>query len=412
MARILLFVSALGFLWSGCETKPSETIPLQTSGDWLFELVIEGHTIPFHAKFETDSVGTKFWVQNGAERIEADVVEGKDDSLIVQLAVFNTVIKAKFLSDSTLSGSFVDYSRKDYSIPLVGRKGFPRFAQLDSAGVSLAGRWAVGFSPATDDGYPAVGEFQQKGNDVEGTFLTTTGDFRFLQGTVSGDSVFLSAFDGAHALLYKARIVGDSIFGGFWSGKHWQEPWIGVRNEKAALPNPESLTFLNPGFKRLAFSFKDIEGNLVSLSDKRFRNKVVIVQLMGSWCPNCMDETSYLVDVYNQYHAQGLEVIALAFERESDELSAIRNLSRLRTHFSIPYPILMAGSSSKDEASEKLPMLNRVLSFPTTIIVDRKMKVRLVHTGFSGPGTGQHYTDFTHRTDEFLVDLLNERITF
>ena len=109
MARILLFVSALGFLWSGCETKPSETIPLQTSGDWLFELVIEGHAIPFHAKFETDSVGTKFWVQNGAERIEADVVEGKDDSLIVQLAVFNTVIKAKFLSDSTLSGSFVDY---------------------------------------------------------------------------------------------------------------------------------------------------------------------------------------------------------------------------------------------------------------------------------------------------------------
>ena len=238
MARILLFVSALGFLWSGCETKPSETIPLQTSGDWLFELVIEGHTIPFHAKFETDSVGTKFWVQNGTERIEADVVEVKDDSLIVRLAVFNTLLKIQFLSDSTLSGSFVDYSRKDYNISLVGRKGFPRFAQLDSASVSLDGRWAVGFSPGTDDGYPAVGEFKQNGNDVEGTFLTTTGDFRFLQGTVSGDSVFLSAFDGAHALLFKARIVGDSIFGGFWSGKHWQEPWIGVRNEKAALPNP------------------------------------------------------------------------------------------------------------------------------------------------------------------------------
>ncbi len=412
MARILLFVSALGILWSGCETKLSEIIPLQTNGDWLFELVIEGHTIPFHAKIESDSVGVKFWMQNGAERIKAGVVEVKDDSLIVQLAVFNTVIKAKFLSDSTLSGSFVDYSRKDYSISLVGRKGMPRFVQTDSARVSLSGRWAVGFSPGTDDGYPAVGEFKQNGNYVEGTFLTTTGDFRFLEGTVSGDSVFLSAFDGAHALLFKARILGDSIFGGFWSGKHWQEPWIGIRNEKATLPNPESLTFLNPGFKRLAFSFKDIEGNVVSLSDERFRNKVVIVQLMGSWCPNCMDETAYLVDIYKQYHAQGLEVIALAFERESDELSTIRNLSRMRTHFSIPYPILLAGSSSKVEASEKLPMLNRVLSFPTTIIVDRKMKVRRIHTGFSGPGTGQYYIDFSNRTELLLVELLGERITF
>jgi thiol-disulfide isomerase/thioredoxin len=178
------------------------------------------------------------------------------------------------------------------------------------------------------------------------------------------------------------------------------------------LPNPETLTFLNPGYKRLAFSFKDIEGNVVSLSDKRFRNKVVIVQLMGSWCPNCMDETSYLVDVYKKYHAEGLEVIALAFERESDELNAIRNLSRWRTHFSIPYTILLAGSSSKDEASEKLPMLNRVLSFPTTIIIDRKMKVRRIYTGFSGPGTGEYYTDFTNRMDLLLVDLLGERITF
>jgi thiol-disulfide isomerase/thioredoxin len=412
MARILLFLSALGLLLSGCETKPSQTIPLQTSGDWLFELVIEGHTIPFHAKIETDSVGTKFWVHNGAERIEADLVEVKDDSLIVQLAVFNTVLKALFLSDSTLKGAYFDYSRENYSIPLVGSKGTPRFPQLDSARVSLAGRWAVGFSPGTDDGYPAVGEFKQNGNYVEGTFLTTTGDFRFLEGTVSGDSVLLSAFDGAHALLFKARIAGDSIFGGFWSGNHWQEPWIGVRNEKAMLPNPETLTFLNPGYKRLAFSFKDIEGNVVSLSDKRFRNKVVIVQLMGSWCPNCMDETSYLVEVYKQYHAEGLEVIALAFERESDELNAIRNLSRWRTHFSIPYTILLAGSSSKDEASEKLPMLNRVLSFPTTIIIDRKMKVRRIYTGFSGPGTGEYYTDFTNRMDLLLVDLLGERITF
>ena len=246
------------------------------------------------------------------------------------------------------------------------------------------------------------------GSRAVGTFLTTTGDYRFLEGNVSGDSLFLSCFDGSHAFLFKAKINGDSISGDFWSGSHWQENWVGVRDESFSLPNPNELTFLKPGYESIEFSFENLNGEVVSLTDENYQDKVVIVQLLGSWCPNCKDETAYLVSLYEKYNAQGLEIISLAFEKSDNKETNIRSLNRLRDHFNVPYEILLAGKASKTEAAEKLPMLNHVLSFPTAIFIDRTGKVRRIHTGFSGPGTGEYYQEFVEETNEFVTQLLIE----
>ena len=129
---------------------------------------------------------------------------------------------------------------------------------------------------------------------------------------------------------------------------------------------------------------------------------------MGSWCPNCMDETAYLVSLYNKFSGQGLEVISLAFEKSDNEETNLRSLKRLKEHFDVPYEILLAGMASKTEAAQKLPMLNHVLSFPTTIYIDRKGEVRRIHTGFAGPGTGEYYSEFVEETDRFVTQLLIE----
>ena len=56
---------------------------------------------------------------------------------------------------------------------------------------------------------------------VTGTFLTETGDYRYLEGVVDGDSLKLSCFDGSHAFLFHAALDQDSFRGRFWSGTHW-----------------------------------------------------------------------------------------------------------------------------------------------------------------------------------------------
>jgi len=378
-------------------------------GDWLFKFKIHSQTLPFNAEIVDREGKLQFFAINGDERIRADVFEVKGDSVFIRLPIFNTALIGK-LNGEEITGTYFDYSRRgDYEIPFSASRTFEtRFDISQPASAKASGKWRVEFSPGSDNSYVAIGEFEQSGNQATGTFLTTTGDYRYLDGNVVGDSLFLSCFDGSHVFLFKAKIDGDKISGDFWSGTHWQENWVGERDEDAELPNPNELTFLKPGHSKLDFSFENMNGETVSLSDERYEDKVVIVQLMGSWCPNCMDETAYLVQLHEKFHPQGLEVISLAFEKSDNKETNLRSLQRLREHFSIPYEILLAGKASKKEAAAKLPMLNHVLSFPTSIFINREGQVRRIHTGFSGPGTGEYYQEFVEETDRFVTQLLIE----
>jgi thiol-disulfide isomerase/thioredoxin len=135
---------------------------------------------------------------------------------------------------------------------------------------------------------------------------------------------------------------------------------------------------------------------------------VLIVALAGSWCPNCHDEAAFLAPLYNDYRAKGLEVVSLMFEHFGDFPHAAEATQRFRQHYGIEYTTLIAGISDKDDAAKKLPMLDRVYAFPTTIFIDRKGQVRKIHTGFSGPATGEHYTQFVNEVKTILDQLLAE----
>ncbi|MBA4055375.1 MAG: alkyl hydroperoxide reductase, partial [Marivirga sp.] len=171
------------------------------------------------------------------------------------------------------------------------------------------------------------------------------------------------------------------------------------------------LTYLKEGFDRITFSFPDVTGKKVNPTDEKYKNKVVILQLFGTWCPNCMDETKFLVPWYKENNHRGVEIIGLAYERKDDFTYASERVKKMADKFNVTYDFVIAGTNDKEKASETLPMLNKVIAFPTTIFIGKDGKVKKIHTGFSGPGTGPYYEQFIEHFNETVNELLNEDVT-
>lgn len=385
--------------------------PAVPMGLYRAVLTLPGGELPVGLDLEREGEATVGYLQNGPERLKLDEVTVAGSHLEIRMPGYENRLIADAKGDE-LEGEviLVKLGGKQQHIPLHARLGAAyRFflpAAADNADVS--GRWAVTFTDESGKPEAAVGEFSQLHDAVTGTFLTDTGDHRYLAGQVKGDELYLSTFDGAHAFLYKAKITPDGLSGDFWSGSAYHENWTGKRDAHAALPDAYALTNMRSGARHFEFAFPDLAGNTVSSHDPALRGKVMIVALAGSWCPNCHDEAAFLEPLYREYRGKGLEIVSLMFEHFGDFPQAAAATQRFRNHYGIEYTTLIAGISDKDEAAKKLPMLERVYAFPTTIFVDRKGNVRKIHTGFSGPATGAHYTEFVNEVRATLDQLLAE----
>lgn len=395
----------------GCTDQPA-LAPVPRAGVWRMVLDLGEHKLPFQIDLQRkDSLSWVANIHNASETIGVHDIELRGDSFLMRMPLFDSEFKGVVENDSTISGHWHNYLKgPDYSIPFVAHAGqAERFGAASSPTGAFGGTWEVHFSKGTAEAYDAIGVFDQdKDGLLSGTFLTETGDYRFLEGSVDKDSLRLSCFDGSHAFLFKGALQGDSIVGGFWSGTHWTEPWVAYRNPDFHLRDPDSLTFLKEGHDMADVAFPDLEGNMISTHDDRFKGKVLMLQVMGSWCPNCVDETVLLKQLHADYAGQGLEVVALAFEKYEEEARAIAGLKRFKRAMGVEYPIVYGGSAAKENVSEKLPFLDHIMSYPTCIFVDRNGKVRRIRTGFYGPSTGEHYTNYTRGLRTFIEQLLNE----
>ena len=386
---------------------------LQT-GMWRGALkTASGNEIPFNFKVSTVSGKQQLAIINGAERFKVTNVKQKGDSVFIQMPLFNSEFKLK-VENGGLQGKWVKHlGDKDAQMVFSASSGtaWRFFKQAANPAFNVSGRWSAIFD-GNGRKDTTIGEFKQVGAKITGTFLTTTGDYRYLEGTVTGNKLYLSTFDGGHAFLFTADITDNNTIanGKFYSGISGLDTWTALKNEKAALPDAYALTYLKPGIKKIAFTFRDINGNQVSLSDARFKNKVVIVQLLGSWCPNCMDETAYLINYYKKYHPKGVEIVGLAYERTTDFNRSKASLQQLKNKFNIPYPLLITGyTPAKGDPQKSLSALADFKGFPTTIIINKKGEVNKIHTGFNGPGTGVHYTEFTAEFEKLTNNLLAEK---
>ena len=398
----LLFLTLLS-----CKKQESESL---REGMWLAQLeAMDNELLPFNFNLKKSESGYIVDVYNAGETVRVDEIEIRNDSIKIKMPAFEGYISGTF-NDSVIKGRFIKESL-DRIVPFYAVYGDSiRFHSSANARVDVSGIWETKFSPDSEDEYLAKGIFTQQINKVSGTFRTNTGDYRYLEGIVDGDSLRLSTFDGAHAFLFTAKVTDSTLKGTFYSGNHFKEPFIGRRNEGFQLADEESLTFMKEGYDKLQFSFPNTEDILISLEDSRFKEKVVVVQIMGTWCPNCLDETRFLSDYVKTKKPDNFEVVALAFEYAKTKELAFKGIERLKNRVGVTYPILLAqyASSSKTKANEKLPMLNHIISYPTTIFIDKKGKVRKIHTGFNGPATGQKYIDFKEDFDQYIELLLSE----
>lgn len=391
--------------------------PLLKNGIWQ-GVIQRSDNNNIHFNFITEMENGKqiLYIINANERLLVDEIQQKGDSLFITLPFFSSAIVAKIISGNKLQGIYIkkiaDKKQKILFSASFGIK--ERYAAYSKPKYTIGGSWDVIFIEKGNVPSKAVGNFTQTADGkVKGSFLTPTGDYRYLEGIVSADTLKLSGFDGGFASLFTAIIKNDSTIenANFYSGANAHEQWTATKNEFARLPDEFSYSHLRPGETNLAFTFKDTDGKLVSIKDKRFEGKVVIVQILGSWCPNCMDETAFLSEYYKKNKQKGIEVIGLAYER-TDKFGESKNaLKPFQKRFGVTYPFLITGVTSSDplRTEKTLPQIDHINAFPTTIFIDKKGNVRKIHTGFDGPGTGKFYEGFKKEFDGLINELVNEK---
>jgi len=378
-------------------------------GLWRGTFVLPGNEIPFVFEAKGKSAdSSSVYLINGSDRFELKNITYNKDSVSIPIDLYSSVLKGK-LTENTFEGELVKVNtdKPVAGVPFKAVFGdHPRFPKSSEApSVSLAGTWDINII-AKGDTDRTVGNFDQKEALLTGSILTTTGDFRFLEGAAQGKTFALSTFGGSTPYLLKGEFATDSTFAGEFITPRSTSKVEGKRNAKASLPDPYTASHLKEGFSSIEFTFPNLEGKQVSLSDPIYKGKVVIVTILGSWCPNCLDENAFLSEWYKSNNKRGVEIIGLGFERKDDFESAKKSLSNLKTRLGITYEILFAGKSGTESASKALPALNGISAFPTTIFIDKRGNVRKVHTGFNGPATGKFYEEFKTEFNELINQLL------
>lgn len=409
MRCLSVIISALIFTFF--VSGQTDKLPKLKRGSWTGNLQLSGtDKLPF--QFVVKGRGEKMTMSviNSQEVIELERPVLVNDSILLTFPAFNSKLVLHQRGKRKLHGYWLNLNKNsNYTIPLEICFGYKTRFPVGRTATTfpyLDGRWETTFEPGTKSEYKGVGLFDQQENRVEGTFMTETGDFRFMEGNVTVDSLFLSAFDGSHAFLMKSRIVGDSMYGVFLSGKHWKGTWNARCNESFDLPHPDSLTYIVDN-KPVEFTLNDLDGNTFTFPNSTFENKVTIIQIMGTWCPNCMDETRYFNELYSKYHTQGLEIISVGYEVGSSFEEHAARIRKLKERYDLSFHFIVGGAANKGLASEHFRMLNQIISFPTAIFIGRDGNVKKVHTGFNGPGTGKYYEDYIRETDLFIQELLN-----
>lgn len=397
-ALLLIFLSTYSFAQN------------PASGPWRGEIDHLGGKLPFNFIVAINKLDIR--LQNGSEVATLGDSYFRGDSLIIPFDLYDSEMVGSLKNEKSLIG-FWQKKRNGktlYRIPFQAQAGSSeRFLQTKQASVQVSGKYTADFWSDESNHSSGVLLLNQKGNQVTGTVLKTSGDYRFLQGNISGDSLLLSYFDGSGLMQFRCKVNGNQIDGQFYSGLAGKRNFKAIKDDKASLPDLKKLTYLKPGFDRLTFTLPNPAGKTISLQDERYKNKVVIIELMGSWCPNCLDESRFLAPFYKKMKDKGVEVIGLAFEYSPELSISGPKIENFKKRIGVDYEILFAGQPNDETIAQVLPMLHKINGYPTTFILDKSGIVREIHTGFSGPGTGVYYTDWIHEFEQTVQNLLNEK---
>jgi thiol-disulfide isomerase/thioredoxin len=396
---------ALGWLLLGAGPGAPAEEAVAPAGEWRAVLDLAGGELRFTIRLAGAGPGLSGTLCNGRACQALSAVRVSGDSVVLEMADYAATIGTVQRGDS-LVGSYRN----------VGNRG-PRVIPFRAA----RGRWEAAAAPAAwlgrwDATYyaelgtsPRVFELRNGAAGLEGTIISNSGDYGHFAGRVTGDSISLAHFDGSFVYLLTGRLDGDTLRGLFHAGLRTQTPWTAVRSTgRPHLMAPTEVTAADTSGP-FRFAFPDLDGRMVTERDPRFRGKVVLVDVFGTWCPTCHDAAPALVRLHRKYHARGLEIVGLAYEVTGDTAVDGRQLRRYRDKFGLPFTILLAGVNETEAAAATLPQLEGFTAFPTTIFLGRDGRVRRVHAGFYGPATGRQHERLIEEFEREIERLLGER---
>ena len=363
-------------------------------------MTVNGTKIPFRMEFSGTGDTIRGFFFNGDEKLKSTSGRFYHGTLVLNFDYYLGRLEAR-LRDGRLEGT---YARPARVYPFEAKR-FVAVAQQRNP-PQIAGLWEIAVkSSKGESAWRMV--VRQNGAEVSAAILRVDGDTGVLSGTWRDGKLALSHFSGARPALVKITPRSDGSLDLALDGETLmaRRPAEARAKGLAKPTDPALHTRMKDPEERFHFAFPDLTGRILSDTDTRFRNKVMIVSIGGSWCPNCHDEAPFLMELYRKYRALGLEIVGLAFEEEEQ----LKNPARLRAfinRYGIEYPMLLAGQT--EELNAKIPQAENLNSWPTSFFLGRDGKVRTIHAGFAGRATGDFHNQLRAEVTALVERLLAE----
>ena len=349
---------------------------------------------------------------NGDDRLAS--TSGTFDGQVLRLKYdfYDAELFARINGDQ-FQGTFVRQWQKQALTRQMQAKRSLSEPVVDAATTDLTGDWVLKVGTGAEQRLWRAA-FKTSNGKATGTIIPVSGDWGQLSGTFTADNTLtLNRFDGINSRIFKVTLQPDGTLAGYLDlglldpKRNVIAERINDKNKAlvASLPDPNNYTRMSNASEPFRFAYPDLNGNLVSWNDARFKNKVVAVSITGSWCPNCHEETPFLQELYARYKDQGFEVVALAFEYTGQVSRDLEQVKIFAARHGVQYPMLLAGST--DDAPQKLSQLVNFGAYPTTLFIGRDGLVKRVHAGFEGKATGERFTKLKVEVENLVKALLN-----
>lgn len=357
------------------------------AGPWRAVLDQAGGPLRFSMRLERGTAGWSGDLCNGPVCEPFSAVQARGDSLVFEIADYDATITAVQRGDS-LEGYYRNVgNRGPRVIPFrAGRGTWP----VEPASPALAGSWDATFDQ-NGRRSPRVIQIRNGATGIEGAFIANSGDYGLFWGGATGDSVDIGHFDGTFVFRLTGRLEGDTLRGVFHAGLRTQTPFTAIRSTGRRHLTPARELTRADTTAPFRFAFPDLNGQLVTNQDPRFRNKVVLVDIFGSWCATCHDAAPALVQMYRDYRDRGFEILGLAYEVTGDSTVDNPQVRRFRDKFGIDYTLLLAGINVTEATAATLPQLEGFTAYPTSLFLGRDGRIRTVHAGFVGKAVPEQH---------------------
>ena len=386
------------------QARTARAADAPTSGLWDAGIVVNGVLIPFPLELTVSGSEASAAFFNGDERVRSTTGSYRAGALLLRFAQYASSLQAQW-SEGKLTGAYVRSGSPTYAFQA---RPHATTAPSHTKVPSIAGQWEIAVKSSR--GETAWRFFvRQSGPEVTASILRVDGDTGALSGSYQDGKFVLSHFSGARPLLLEITPNADGSLSLVQNGKTQYRAVKSSQARKKKLPlpaDPSRWTSVKDPREPLQFAAPDLNGKVVTASDPRFKGKVVLVNVMGSWCPNCHDEAPFLEELYRTYRARGLEVVALSFE----DAEQLRNPERLRAFiaaYGIDYTVLLGGEPS--QVSEKLPQALNLSTWPATFFVGRSGLVQGTHAGFAGKATGAAHEELKAEIRATVEKLLAQK---